>query len=115
MSDTVASSLAGTLLELLSRRPIRAYFVAEIGESLRRGGISTADLEDALASLELEGAIVIRPYACADPHLDGADLRIVALFESGESSDDPQAAAGVLIDKTWERWIGDYVANHRCM
>jgi hypothetical protein len=115
MTDTVASPPAGAVLELLSRRPLRGYFIVEIGESLRRAGILTDGLEDALASLESSGSILIRSNACADPHLDGADLRIAALIDADESDRDAQAAAGSLIDRTWQRWIGDYLANHRCM
>jgi hypothetical protein len=110
-----AGSANCDVLALLSRRPIRAYFVAEIGESLRRLDSCVGNLETALESLEVNGAILLRSHACADPHLEGADLRIVALIEADQTGQDPRSVAGALIDRAWERRIGDYLANHRCV
>ena len=58
--------------------------------------------------------ILIREYGCADPHLEGADLRIAALVDYKNMCGDPIGAAVSAIEKTWQRWLGDYLANHRC-
>jgi hypothetical protein len=63
-------------------------------------------LEAALTDLERSGRVVVREQYCADPHMDGMDLRIVALADDGE--------AIAAIDATWQRWLGEYLANHRC-
>jgi hypothetical protein len=46
--------------------------------------------------------------------LDGADFRIAALVDETDASGDPQATAVAAIGTAWQRWIGDYLANHRC-
>jgi hypothetical protein len=115
MFEARAGTVNGRIVELLSRRPLRAYFVAEIAESFRRAGTPIGELDESLASLEETGTVLIRMQACADPHLDDADLRIVAFIDACEDGQDAQSAAGELIDRTWQRWLGDYLANHRCM
>jgi hypothetical protein len=51
----------------------------------------------------------------ADPHLVGTDLRIVGLIQDAPpQSEDPLARAVADIEATWNRWLGDYLANHRC-
>jgi hypothetical protein len=56
---------------------------------------------------------MIRHNFCADPHLTGVDLRVVALVES-IGGGDPQMSAIRLIDETWNKWLSEYLANHRC-
>ena len=56
---------------------------------------------------------MIRDHFCADPHLAGIDLRIVALVESTEG-DDGHRNAIREIDEAWDKWLGEYLANHRC-
>jgi hypothetical protein len=68
------------------------------------------ELEAALAELERIGRIVVREQYCADPHMNGVDLRIAALVED----DAREADAIAAIDTTWQRWLGEYLANHRC-
>jgi hypothetical protein len=38
--------------------------------------------------------------------MDGVDLRIAAVIEGSD--------AIAAIDATWQRWLGEYLANHRC-
>jgi hypothetical protein len=68
-------------------------------------GADTSRMETALAELERRGTLLVREQYCADPHMDGVDLRIVALAEGD---------AAEAIDATWQRWLGEYLANHRC-
>src|SRR5689334_4690945 len=101
--------LAQDVLNVLARGPRKARFVSEVASA------STAqreDLERTLARLEDEGKVLIREEYCGDPHLEGIDLRIVALIQAGEG--DPLTKAIEDIDKTWQRWLADYLANHRC-
>ena len=56
---------------------------------------------------------MIRDNFCADPHLTGVDLRVVALVESVDGGD-PQMSAIRLIDEAWNKWLSEYLANHRC-
>jgi hypothetical protein len=44
----------------------------------------------------------------------GTDLRIAARIPPNAEGDDPLASAIAQIEKTWQRWLGDYLANHRC-
>ena len=115
MSETASSASASAVEEILARRPRRARFVVEIGELLRRSGVGSDDIEDALGALEAAGGVIIRSHACADPHLEGADLRIAAIVAVDAGDADPQSAAIAMIEDTWQRWLADYLANHRCM
>jgi hypothetical protein len=100
-------SSAASVLDVLAASPRRARFVPEVAAALRRSGSSVADLETVLTRLEADGQVLIRDHYCADPHTQGTDLRVVALLDSPE-----QAIAN--IDRTWESWLADYFANHRC-
>ena len=91
----------------------KASFVQDVLRSSRLRQQSPK-LEEALAALEQDGAVLVRPHSCGDPHLEGADLRIVALVSRDTSSDDPLAAALASIDRTWDEWLAGFLANHRC-
>jgi hypothetical protein len=91
----------------------KASFVQDVlrSPSLRQ---QAPYLEDALRVLEHDGAVLVRPHSCGDPHLEGADLRIVALVPRETSSEDPLAAALAAIDHTWDNWLASFLADHRC-
>jgi hypothetical protein len=38
---------------------------------------------------------------------------VVALVE-GNDGEDPQVGAIRRIDDTWDKWLNEYLANHRC-
>jgi len=99
--------LARSVLDVLAASPRRARFVPEIAAALRRQGQPASDLEPALSELEASGQVLIRDHYCADPHVDGTDLRVVALLDTPE-----QAIAN--IERVWDSWLTDYFANHRC-
>src|SRR5947208_2733302 len=63
--------------------------------------------------VDTEGLVIIRYHFCADPHLDGIDLRIVAVVDRAVSTN-PELSAIHEIDKAWDQWLGSYLANHRC-
>jgi hypothetical protein len=101
------------LIELLRSRSRKARFLTELYASLEKSQINAAQADRALAELESQGAVMVRDHFCADPHLAGVDLRVAALVERREG-EDPQLGAIEKIDKAWNKWLSEYLANHRC-
>jgi hypothetical protein len=56
---------------------------------------------------------MMRDHFCADPHLAEVDLRVVAWVESADGAR-AQLTALEQIDLAWNKWLGEYLANHRC-
>jgi hypothetical protein len=108
-SHSPERKLQAQIVELLGRGSRKARFVSEIAGQLESAPGINAELEE----LEATGRVLIREQYCADPHLEGADLRIVALIRD-EGDADPQSKAIADIEATWNRWLGEYLANHRC-
>lgn len=98
------------VMTLLRSRGRKARFASELFALLLQKNIAREDVEQVLAELEGEGAVMIRDHFCADPHLAGVDLRVIALMQGAE----PQLEAIREIDTAWNRWLADYLANHRC-
>lgn len=98
---------------MLRSRSKKAHFVTELAAALRRKHIDTGEMERVLAELEAEGMVMIRDNFCADAHLAGVDLRVVALIET-HAGEDAQLSAIREIDEAWNKWLGEYLANHRC-
>lgn len=90
-----------------------ARFMTELYAALKRRRIEPDDADRALAELEACGAVMIRDHFCADPHLAGVDLRVVAPVDIGAGAD-AQVQAIRDIDEAWNKWLGEYLANHRC-
>src|SRR5215831_2845523 len=110
--DQHDSEIRKTVLACLRQRERRALFVTELAISLRKAHGASA-VERALAALESDWSVVIRDHYCADPHVVGADLRIVALVEP-RAGDDGQMQAIRKVEATWYEWLAEYMANHRC-
>ena len=102
-----------TVIELLRSRNRKARFLTELYASLEKTQISVDQADRVLAELESQGAVMVRDHFCADPHLAGVDLRVAALVESREG-EDPQLRAIERIDEAWNKWLSEYLANHRC-
>jgi hypothetical protein len=112
--DQRDSEIRKTVLACLSQRERRALFVTELSTALRKAhGASASDVERALAALEADWSVVIRDHYCADPHVVGTDLRIVALVEP-RVGDEGQMRAIHEVEATWHEWLAEYMANHRC-
>jgi hypothetical protein len=111
--STNFSGARRAVVELLHSRSKKARFVTELSAALQRLNLETKEIDQVLADLEAEGAIMIRDHFCADPHLAGVDLRIAALVENSEGMDG-QMSAIREIDSAWNKWLGEYLANHRC-
>jgi hypothetical protein len=109
----VSDNARKAVIDLLHARSRKARFITEVCASLQRSNVRAEDVERALSDLEAEGLVMIRDHYCGDPHLVGVDLRIVALMESAEG-EDPQTSAIREIDTAWDKWLADYLSNHRC-
>jgi hypothetical protein len=96
--------------EVLTALARRARFVPELARSVHADAPA---LERVLGELEADGTVLVREQYCADPHMVGTDLRIAALVPA-QTDGDPLAQAIAQIEATWQRWLGDYLANHRC-
>jgi hypothetical protein len=112
-SDVVLSGAKKAVIDVLRSRAKKGRFITEICASLRRMNIDGEDIERALTDLAAKGTVMMRDHFCADPHLAGVDLRVVALVENAES-DDAQMSAIRAIDEAWNQWLANYLANHRC-
>ena len=112
-SNVGRSGTQKALIDILRSRGKKARFVTELAAALERSNIGKAQMEQALAELQSEGAVMIRDNFCADPHLAGVDLRVVALVESIDGAD-AQLSAIREIESAWNKWLGEYLANHRC-
>jgi hypothetical protein len=101
------------LTDLLRIRSKKARFMTEVYAAMRRLGAGAEETDRALADLENEGSVMIRDHFCADPHLAGVDLRIVTIVDS-RAGENPQLSAIHEIDNAWDKWLADYLSNHRC-
>jgi len=101
------------VIEVLGSRGKKARFATEVLAGLRRYKVGKTEMDQVLGDLEAEGVVVLRDHFCADPHLAEVDLRVVALLEPA-LGDQAQVAALHEIDLAWNKWLGEYLANHRC-
>ena len=88
-----------------------ALFVTELAAEL---GPQAAELGPGLERLAREGAIVISEHGAPDPHLDGADLRIVAPVGAQAPRAEAEATAVDAAERLWMVWLGSFLASHRC-
>jgi hypothetical protein len=112
-ANSSLSSARNAVVDILSGHGRKAQFATEVLAGLRRSNIGKAEMDLALGELEAEGVLVLRDHFCADPHLAEIDLRVVALVEPA-LGDQAHAAALREIDLAWNKWLGEYLANHRC-
>jgi hypothetical protein len=101
------------VIDALRNRAKKARFTTELAAVLQRARVGKEEMERALAELQSEGIVMIRDNFCADPHLAGVDLRVVALVESVGGAD-AHLSAIREIDSAWDKWLAEYLANHRC-
>ena len=107
------ASAKNAVIDVLSGRGRKARFATEVLAELRRFKIGKDEMDQALDALEAEGVVVLRDHFCADPHLAEVDLRVIALIEP-TLGDQANVAALHDIDLAWNKWLGEYLANHRC-
>ena len=113
-SNESPSKVRTAVIDVLRSRAQKARFITELAASLARAAIGKEELERMLAELEAEGAVMIRDHFCADPHLAGVDLRVVALVGENAGGADAQSRAIHEIDSAWDKWLAEYLSNHRC-
>lgn len=81
-----------------------ALFLSELSTKVR-----SPELEPALAELAAERSVLISSYGAPDPHLEGLDLRVVALVPGSDEVSAVEASATV-----WADWLRQFLATHRC-
>lgn len=107
------AKVRAAVLRALESRERKARFVTELSAVVGRSAFGDESLERVLQELTAEGVIMMRDHFCADPHLDGVDLRVAALVPN-DGGADAQMNAIRAIDAAWDKWLGEYLANHRC-
>ena len=107
------AKVKAVILRSLESRGKKARFVTELSAALARSALGAETLERVLAELATEGIIMVRDHFCADPHLAEVDLRVAALVQS-DAGADAQMSAIRAIDEAWDKWLTEYLANHRC-
>jgi predicted transcriptional regulator len=116
MNEQISTTLSGAkkaVVDALRQRSKKARFMTEVAASLRRFNVGKDEMEQALSELQDEGVVIVRDNFCADPHLANVDLRVAALLDEANGAD-AHALALHEIDLAWNKWLGDYLANHRC-
>lgn len=107
------SDVTQTVIAALGARGKKARFLTEVAASVGRANIGKEELERVISDLAAQDAILVRDHFCADPHLAEVDLRVAALIDAGAGGDG-YAAALHEIDLVWNKWLGEFLANHRC-
>ena len=107
------ASAKEAVVGVLNNRGKKALFATELLAGLRRFNLGKDAMDQALVELEAQGSVVVRDHFCADPHLAEMDLRVIALIERA-LGDQSHVAALHDIDLAWNKWLGEYLANHRC-
>ena len=116
MSESISSNCAlakQAVIDALRSRAKKARFMTEVAASLRRFNVGKDEMEQALSELQSDGVVIVRDNFCADPHLANVDLRVAALVDEAVGAD-AHALALHEIDLAWNKWLGEYLANHRC-
>ena len=98
---------------MLRQHAMKARFMTEVVAALRHANVGKEEMEQAVAELQTEGAVIVRDNFCADPHSANVDLRVAALVAS-DGGADGHAKALREIDLAWNKWLGEFLANHRC-
>ena len=113
LANASLSAAKNAIVDVLRDRVTKALFVTELEASLRRKNLGKEEMERALSDLQTENVIVVRDNFCADPHLANVDLRVVAPVDKSAGAE-AHAVALREIDLAWNKWLGEYLANHRC-
>jgi len=95
------------LFDAFRSRRTDALFVNELRAALN-GNVSPDVLDGTLRELASAGAICIVDHTPPDHHLEGHDLRIVAVVGS------TYAASLESAEEHWRRWLAQFLASHRC-
>jgi len=116
MNEQANLNIAGAkkaIADALRQRSKKARFMTEVAAALRRFNVGKDEMEQAMSELQAEGVVIVRDNFCADPHLANVDLRVATLVDEAEGVN-AHVAALHEIDLAWNKWLGEYLANHRC-
>jgi hypothetical protein len=92
------------IVDVFEQRSAAALFVTEVQYGIVPQR-DTAEFSAALARLVERGELIIVAKPAPDVHLKDADLRIAAR---------PAPNVESAIEITWNGWLRDFLANHRC-
>ena len=98
-------AVADQVLSALAERHPPAMFYTELQAALR----GAPELPSAVAELESSKAVLVSAFPAPDVHLEGIDLRIVALAPAAD-----ETAALEATSSLWADWVRAFLANHRC-
>ena len=101
--------LAEQVLEALQGRQHQAAFVTEVAATIRPSA-EKREIEAVLQELGRQGKVLVADYASPDPHLDAADLRVVACIVSEDAETEALEAA----EAHWNTWMRAFIGTHRC-
>ena len=113
LQECGVADLAGDVLGVFARRGAAALFVSELHAELGHA-VDPADLTAELQRLDVAGRLRVVSKASPDPHLDGADLRIVALVSADGPRPAAEAQAQAAVETAWGSWLREFLASHRC-
>jgi hypothetical protein len=111
--ETPDQSIRRHIARILAQKSRGPRFVAELTSTVQAAAqTSPREIEAVLQALSDEGAVIVRKQSHADPHLQTADLRIVAPVDT--SAEDGLTAANASIDALWRHWLSQWTAKHQC-
>src|SRR5690349_8412551 len=96
-------SAADEVLRTLSQQRPPALFFSELAARV------PGTLDPVVAELEAAGAVLVLAHEAPDRHLEGLDLRVVAMAPDGDDAVAVEAAEAV-----WSRWLREFLGTHRC-
>jgi hypothetical protein len=100
------------ILAVFERRSATALFVTELAHALPAP--ERASLDAQLERLSGAGALIVTEHDAPDPHLAGADLRVVAPLAPDGPRVEAEAAAAKAAESFWNKWLAGFLSSHRC-
>lgn len=114
LSTPLHSAAERVVSVLLSRHPPAALAMELSAVMERSSTAGSASLDEALSLLEANRKVIAQDHAAPDPHLEGLDLRAVALVADDVSPEQAVEAARRAADAVWTDWLRQFLATHRC-
>lgn len=103
---------AERILDVLQGRRPSAALAMELAATL--GAAGRTELDPALQFLEAQKSVITEQHAPPDVHLEGCDLRIVALIPGDQIPAQAMQAAHAAAEAVWDDWLRQFLATHRC-
>ena len=90
------------------------HFTTELAATLGRMNIEKDQMERRLRDWRAEGVVMIQNHFCADPHLAGVDLSRGGGWWKSWNHHECAVCRDSRDRQRWDKWLGEYLANHRC-